>query len=394
MSRFIRNFLSQESAGGILLMIAVALAMLLANSPLAGLYNGFINTPVQVRIGYLDIDKSALLWINDGLMALFFLLIGLEVKRELMEGALSSPAKAALPTFAAVGGMIFPALFYLYFNYGTETQVGWAIPAATDIAFALGILALLGNRVPVSLKVFLLALAIIDDLGVVIIIALFYTSELSMMSLVIAAIALVALFILNRRNVSSLAPYMLIGLVLWTAVLKSGVHATLAGVALALLIPLQVGEKRPSEKLEHALHPWSTFAILPLFAFANAGVNLGNMSLDALLAPVPMGIAAGLVLGKPVGIMLFSWLSVKLGWAQLPEGLGWKHIAPVSLMCGIGFTMAMFIASLAFQHGGMLYGDMARMGILIGSGIAAIVGYFWLSAVLKEPVEESEQKCA
>ncbi|GLP97200.1 Na+/H+ antiporter NhaA [Paraferrimonas sedimenticola] len=390
MSQLIRNFMNQESAGGILLMIAVALALVLANSPLAGLYNGFIETEIQVRIGHLDIDKPALLWINDGLMALFFLLIGLEVKRELLEGALSSPAKAALPTFAAIGGMLAPAAVYLMFNYGTDTQVGWAIPAATDIAFALGVLALLGNRVPVALKVFLLALAIIDDLGVIVIIALFYTSELSMVSLMIAAVALSGLFYLNRRRVASLTPYLLLGLVLWTAVLKSGVHATLAGVALAFLIPLRVGKASPAETLEHKLHPWSTFLILPVFAFANAGVNLGNLSLDALMSPVPVGIILGLVIGKPLGIMLTSWIAVRMGWAQLPQGITWNHIAPVGLMCGIGFTMAMFIASLAFEHGGMQYGDTARMGILIGSAIAAIVGYFWLAAVTKQPVQQAE----
>ncbi|MGL4476486.1 MAG: Na+/H+ antiporter NhaA [Shewanella sp.] len=384
MEKALRNFLGQPSAGGILLLVAVALAMLMANSPLAFIYDGFLNTPMQVRFGALDIDKPLLLWINDGLMALFFLLIGLEVKREVLEGALSSVAKASLPTFAAIGGMLVPAAFYLLFNYGNEiTQNGWAIPAATDIAFALGVMALLGNRVPVALKVFLLALAIIDDLGVIVIIALFYSSDLSVISLIIAGLAITGLFTLNRSGVTSLAPYGIIGLILWVAVLKSGVHATLAGVIIAISIPMRAKDgSSPSEHLEHSLHPWSTFFILPVFAFANAGVAMGNMSLDMLLSPVPLGIAAGLALGKPIGVMLFSFIAVKLGLAELPSGITWRHIFPVAIMCGIGFTMSMFISSLAFEQTLGNYGDLARLGILMGSCIAAIVGYFMLSKVL------------
>ena len=391
MERAIRNFLSQESAGGILLLIAVALAMLMANSPLSWLYAGFLDTPMQVRLGALNIDKPLLLWINDGLMALFFLLIGLEVKRELLEGALSSVSKASLPTFAAIGGMLVPAAFYLMFNYDDPvTRMGWAIPAATDIAFALGIMALLGSRVPVALKVFLLALAIIDDLGVIVIIALFYSNDLSMLSLVVAAIAVTGLFILNRRGVTSLAPYGVVGLILWVAVLKSGVHATLAGVIIAFAIPLRAKDgSSPSENLEHSLHPWSTFMILPVFAFANAGVPLVNMNLDTLFSPVPMGITLGLLLGKPIGVMLLSFVAVKLGLAELPQGITWRHISPVAVMCGIGFTMSMFIASLAFSHGGEGYGDLARLGILLGSMLAAVIGYFWLSKVLPEQGEKA-----
>ncbi|QYK06149.1 Na+/H+ antiporter NhaA [Shewanella zhangzhouensis] len=389
MEKAIRNFLSQESAGGILLLVAVALAMLLANSPLSGLYQGFLNTEMQVRFGALDINKPLLLWINDGLMALFFLLIGLEVKRELLEGALSSPSKASLPTFAAIGGMLVPAAIYLFFNFDDPvTKVGWAIPAATDIAFALGIMALLGNRVPVALKVFLLALAIIDDLGVIVIIALFYSTDLSMLSLVIAAIAVTGLVALNRKGVTSLAPYGVLGIILWIAVLKSGVHATLAGVVIAFCIPLRAKDgSSPSEHLEHSLHPWSNFLILPVFAFANAGVPLGNVGFDSILSPVPVGIALGLLLGKPIGVLLFSYLAVKLRWAELPKGIGWQQIAPVAVMCGIGFTMSMFIASLAFEHGGELYGDLARIGILLGSLFAAVIGYFWLSKVLPKAGE-------
>ncbi|MPY23295.1 Na+/H+ antiporter NhaA [Shewanella psychropiezotolerans] len=384
MEKAIKNFLSQESAGGILLMVAVLLAMLMANSPLSGIYQGFLDTEMQIRVGSLDIDKTLIHWINDGLMAIFFMLIGLEVKRELLEGALSSRAQASLPTFAAIGGMAFPAGVYLLFNYGDPiTQAGWAIPAATDIAFALGIMALLGSRVPVALKVFLLALAIIDDLGVVVIIALFYSTDLSMVSLVVAAIAILGLIGLNQRGVTALGPYGVLGMILWIAVLKSGVHATLAGVIIAFCIPLRAKDgSSPSESLEHSLHPWSTFIILPIFAFANAGVNLGGMSLDALFSPVPVGIALGLLLGKPLGVLFFSYIAVKLKWAVLPEGMGWRHIAPVAVMCGIGFTMSMFISSLAFVGEGAAYGDFARLGILVGSLLSAVIGYFWLDKVL------------
>ncbi|GGB74592.1 Na+/H+ antiporter NhaA [Shewanella inventionis] len=392
MERAIRNFLSQESAGGILLVVAVALAMILANSPLAGLYQGFLSTGVQMRIGELDINKPLLLWINDGLMALFFLLIGLEVKRELLEGALSSVAKASLPSFAAIGGMVFPALFYLAFNYSNpETQVGWAIPAATDIAFALGIMALLGNRVPVALKVFLLALAIIDDLGVIVIIALFYSTDLSMMSLIIAAVSIVLMVALNRKGITAITPYALVGFMLWVAVLKSGVHATLAGVIIAFCIPLRAKDgTSPSGHLEHKLHPWSTFLILPVFAFANAGLSLTNMSIESFAEPITLGVVMGLMLGKPIGVLLFSYLAVKCKLAELPPGIGWRHIIPVAVMCGIGFTMSVFIASLAFEHSPAEYGDYARLGILTGSLIAALIGYFWLAKVLPKTGENHE----
>ncbi|WP_394146751.1 Na+/H+ antiporter NhaA [Shewanella atlantica] len=394
MERAIKNFLSQESAGGILLMVAVALAMIMANSPLSGMYQGFLATEMQIRVGSLDIDKTLIHWINDGLMALFFMLIGLEVKRELLEGALSSPAQASLPTFAAIGGMVFPAAVYLLFNNSDAiTQAGWAIPAATDIAFALGIMALLGSRVPVALKVFLLALAIIDDLGVVVIIALFYSTDLSMLSLTVAAIAIVGLIALNRKGVTELAPYGVVGLILWIAVLKSGVHATLAGVIIAFCIPLRAKDgSSPSESLEHSLHPWSTFIILPIFAFANAGVDLSPMSFGDLLSPVPVGIALGLLIGKPLGVLLLSYIAVKLKLAQLPEGMGWKHIAPVALMCGIGFTMSMFISSLAFVGDAEAYGNLARLGILVGSFASAVIGYFWLSKVLPEADAADESK--
>ena len=384
MSETMKKFLKMESASGIILIISAILAMVLANSGLASLYHAFLDTPVQMRIASLDIDKPLLLWINDGLMALFFLFIGLEVKREMMEGALSSREQATFPAIAAVGGMLAAALLYAFFNYDNEvTRAGWAIPAATDIAFALGVMALLGKRVPTSLKVFLLALAIMDDLGVIIIIALFYTQQLSLSAIGVAAAATVVLFLFNRMKVERLSFYMLIGLIAWVAVLKSGVHATLAGVVVAFMIPLK-GERTesPLKYLEHQLNPWCAYLILPLFAFSNAGVSLDGMGLDALTNPVSLGIIVGLFVGKPLGIFTISWLVVKLGLAKLPAGTDFKQIFAVSVLCGIGFTMSMFIASLAFEQADPMYGDLARLGTLIGSFIAALVGYFWLSKVL------------
>ncbi|SDJ44588.1 sodium/proton antiporter, NhaA family [Ferrimonas sediminum] len=386
MKTAIKNFLNQQSSGGIILMLMVALAMIMANSPLDVVYDAFLNTPVQIRVGALDLDKPMLLWINDLLMAFFFLLIGLEVKRELLQGTLSSVSQAALPTIAAIGGMVIPALVFLAFNASDATAAnGWAIPAATDIAFALGVLALLGSRVPVALKVFLLALAIIDDLLAIMIIALFYSGSLSTINLVIAALAVVGLFILNRSGVRSLVPYMLVGTILWIAVLKSGVHATLAGVVLAFTIPLSKDEDGdcPSEFLEHKLHPWSTFMILPIFAFANAGVSFDGLSMSDLVAPLPLGIALGLVLGKPLGILGFSFIAVKLKLAKVPDGISWTQLFGVSLLCGIGFTMAMFVASLAFEAGVMNYGDLSRLGILLGSALSAIGGYMVLKSTIK-----------
>lgn len=386
MKTVIKNFLNQQSSGGIILMVMVALAMAMANSSLDVFYDAFLNTPVQIRVGELDLHKPMLLWINDLLMAFFFLLIGLEVKRELLLGTLSSRSQAALPTIAAIGGMMVPALIFLAFNASNGTAAnGWAIPAATDIAFALGVLALLGSRVPVALKVFLLALAIIDDLLAIIIIALFYSGSLSITSMLVASVAIVALLILNRSGVRSLMPYMLVGLVLWVAVLKSGVHATLAGVVLAFTIPLtkDEGGHCPSEHLEHALHPWSTFMILPIFAFANAGVSFEGLSLSDVFSPLPLGIALGLLLGKPLGIMGFSYIAVKLKLAKMPQGIGWTQLFGVSLLCGIGFTMAMFVASLAFEAGVMNYGDLSRLGILLGSALSAIGGYLVLKSTIK-----------
>ena len=391
MSDVFKRFLKLESASGIILILAALLAIGLANSALAEHYQSFLNTQVQVRIAALDINKPLLLWINDGFMALFFLLVGLEVKREMLEGALSSRVQATFPAIAAVGGMLAPALIYAFFNYEDEvTRAGWAIPAATDIAFALGVMALLGKRVPTSLKVFLLALAIMDDLGVIIIIALFYTQQLSLTALAVGIVATLTLLWMNRRGEDRIGLYMLVGLVLWVAVLKSGVHATLAGVIVGFMIPIS-GQRyaSPLKHLEHALHPWSAYLILPLFAFANAGVSLDGIQLSDLLSPVPMGIILGLFIGKPLGIFTISWLSVKLGIAQLPSGVNFKQIFAVSILCGIGVTMSMFIASLAFEHGGLDYGSYSRLGILVGSTLAAVIGFIALRISL--PNREANQ---
>ncbi|MNO54957.1 Na(+)/H(+) antiporter NhaA [compost metagenome] len=391
MSDVFKRFLKLESASGIILILAALLAIGLANSALAEHYQSFLNTQVQVRIAALDINKPLLLWINDGFMAIFFLLVGLEVKREMLEGALSSRVQATFPAIAAVGGMLAPALIYAFFNYEDEiTRAGWAIPAATDIAFALGVMALLGKRVPTSLKVFLLALAIMDDLGVIIIIALFYTQQLSLTALAVGIVATLTLLWMNRRGEDRIGLYMLVGLVLWVAVLKSGVHATLAGVIVGFMIPIS-GKRyaSPLKHLEHALHPWSAYLILPLFAFANAGVSLDGIQLSDLLSPVPMGIILGLFIGKPLGIFTISWLSVKLGIAQLPRGVNFRQIFAVSILCGIGFTMSMFIASLAFEHGGLDYGSYSRLGILVGSTLAAVIGFIALRISL--PNREANQ---
>ncbi|UJF19682.1 Na+/H+ antiporter NhaA [Vibrio sp. SS-MA-C1-2] len=390
----IRQFLKLESAGGILLIIASILAMVFANTAFQGLYHGFLNTPVTVGVGALVIDKPLILWINDGLMAVFFLVIGLEVKRELLEGSLATKEQAIFPAVAAVGGMVIPALVFLMFNFGDDiARDGWAIPAATDIAFALGIMALLGSRVPISLKIFLLALAIIDDLGAIVIIALFYSSDLSVMALVIAFAATALLFWMNIKDVTKISWYVVVGIILWVSVLKSGVHATLAGVVIGFAIPLKGDSKKdkeysPLKTMEHALHPYVAYFILPIFAFANAGVSLQGVSMGGLTSMLPLGIIFGLLFGKPIGITLASWLAVKSGMAKLPEGVTFIHIVAVSVLCGIGFTMSMFISSLAFEQASADFGTYSRLGILIGSLLAAVIGYFLLHKTLpKEPAK-------
>ncbi len=377
MRNTITRFFQLEAAGGLLLIAAAALALIINNSPLSWLYNAFLETPVEARIGALHIAKPLLLWINDGLMALFFLVIGLEVKREVLEGHLSKPSQIVLPGAAAIGGMVVPALIYIALNTGNaEALNGWAIPMATDIAFALGVLALLGKRVPVSLKLFLMTLAIIDDLGAIIVIALVYSGELSQLSLILAAVSIIALIAMNRSGVSRLAPYLLVGLVLWVCVLKSGVHATLAGVVLAFCIPLRTSSKAsPLLTLEHGLHPWVAYGILPLFAFANAGVSLAGVTMDSFTHSVPLGIAAGLLLGKTLGVFGLTWLAVKTRMASLPKEANWGHVLGVSILCGIGFTMSLFVGSLAFEPGVSAYAGEDRMGILTGSILSAIIGY-------------------
>jgi len=382
----IENFLKLESASGLLLMGATALALIAANSPLVGLYNSFLDSPVQVRVGAIEIAKPALLWINDGLMAVFFFLIGLELKREFLEGELSSLRQVALPAAGALGGMIVPVGVFIALNHGDPLLMrGWAIPAATDIAFALGVMALLGSRVPPPLKVFLTSLAIFDDVGAILIIALFYTEELTVAALLFAGVMIVALFLLNLSGVTKRTPYVIIGLALWIAVLKSGIHATIAGVALAFFIPLRAGGGNgtsPLRELEHDLHSTVSYAILPLFAFANAGISLVGVSWASLLYPLPLGIAAGLFLGKQAGVFLFGFLAVKLGLARPLESVGWKAFYGVAVLAGIGFTMSLFISSLAFEPGTLGESVDERIGILIGSFLSAVTGYVILRSSL------------
>ena len=374
----IQRFFQLEAASGLLLIAAAVLALLISNSPFAHFYSSLLDVPVAVQVGALNIAKPLLLWINDGLMAIFFLLVGLELKREVVYGQLATPSQIVLPGAAAIGGMLVPALVYAWFNQGdSEAMRGWAIPMATDIAFALGVLGLLGKRVPLSLKLFLMTLAIIDDLGAIIVIALFYSSELSSLSLMLAGAALIGLFALNRLGVRQLGPYLLLGLFLWVCVLKSGVHATLAGVALAFFIPVKGddSEHSPLATLEHALHGWVAFGILPLFAFANAGVSLQGMNLQSFLQPVPLGIAAGLLLGKTVGVLGLTAIAVFTRMARLPEGANWGQLLGVAVLCGIGFTMSLFVGSLAFTPDVSPYAGQDRMGILTGSLLAAVLGY-------------------
>lgn len=378
-----KTFLRHDSAGGVLLVFMTMVAMVLANSPYVGFYENFLATPVQARIGNLDIAKPLLLWINDGLMAVFFFMIGLEIKREVLTGSLSSPSQVVLPGIPAIAGIAAPALVYICFNGQDAVAIeGWAIPSATDIAFALGVFTLFGSRLPLSLKLFLLSVAIFDDIGAIMIIALFYSSDLSTLSLIVASSALLLLFAFNRLSVRSQAAYIMVGMVVWVAVLKSGVHATLAGFAIAWFIPLKLKNKNGQAMLphlEHSLHPWVSFAILPLFAFANAGISLTGVSLEALLNPVSLGIAAGLFIGKQVGIFGACWLAIKLGLARLPESATWMQFYAVTIVCGIGFTMSLFIGSLAFEAQGAEYMIDVKLGVLIGSLLSAVAGSILIS---------------
>ena len=368
----LRAFLDNEASGGIVLMGAAALALVVANSPASGAYFAGLHSYV--------LGLSVLHWVNDALMAVFFLMVGLEIKREMLDGQLSTWPRRALPGIAALGGMVVPAAIYLAFNGGPDGHPrGWAIPSATDIAFALGVLSLLGPRVPISLKVFLTALAILDDLGAVLIIAAFYTGDLNLYALGGAAFVLVLLSGLNRAGFSDLKPYLLLGVVLWFLVFMSGIHATLAGVALALTIPLRVSPGKPEDaasplhQLEHALQPWVAFLIVPVFGFANAGVSFAGMSFASLLNPVPLGVTLGLFVGKQVGIFAFSWLTIRMAWADLPANATWAQFYGVALLCGIGFTMSLFIGLLAFPTSPELQ-DATKLGVLLGSGLSALTG--------------------
>jgi NhaA family Na+:H+ antiporter len=369
-------------------MGASVVALIVANSPLAPFYQSVLDLPVEIRIGAFEIAKPALLWVNDGLMAVFFLLVGMELKREVVEGHLSDLRSAILPAFAAGGGKVGPAANYVALNRSDPSALGgWAIPAATDIAFALGVLSLLGDRVPRALKAFLLSVAIFDDLGAIVIIALFYTAELSAAALGVATALVGVLFLLNRAGVMRPAAYFLVACPLWIAVLKSGVHATLAGVVVALFIPIRIPEgatESPLHSVEHLLHPWVAFGVLPVFALFNAGVPVLGLSAADLFTPVPMGIAGGLVFGKLIGVTGFSWMAVRLAGAALPHGARWSGVVGVALLCGIGFTMSLFIASLAFDHGGGAYFGLERLGILTGSLVSGVAGYLLLRTVLPE----------
>jgi NhaA family Na+:H+ antiporter len=379
----IREFIRLEASSGVILLIAAVLALVFDNTPhLHTIYQDLFGMPVTLQVGALILSKPLLLWINEGFMAVFFLLVGLEIKREIIEGELSTLKKCALPGFAALGGIIVPALVYVAFNHQDPVALkGWAIPTATDIAFSLGLLALVGSRAPVSLKIFLTALAIFDDIGAVVIIAVFYTRDISMWMLSGAGLFTVALVILNRLKVMKSAPYIVVGLALWFCVLKSGVHATLAGIIVALAIPLHNNkdpEHSPLRRLEHSIHPWVAFGVLPIFAFANAGVSFAGISWSLLLSPMTLGIACGLFIGKQIGIWGASWLGVKLKLAHLPHGANFWSIYGVSLMAGVGFTMSLFIGSLAFGNMATSHADMVRVGVLIGSFFSGVIGYLAL----------------
>ena len=389
---WIQEFLRLESASGLILIAMLVLAMLLANSPLSRWYDALLETPMSVQVGALAIAKPLLLWINDGLMAIFFLLIGLEVKREIVEGQLASRSQLVLPGLAALGGLVLPALIYVWINRGNAVALdGWAIPAATDIAFALGILSLLGQRVPVSLKLFLTALAILDDLAAILIIAIFYSGDLSLTSLLLAVVMLVILFGLNRLGVKRIAAYVIVGVIL--SLLEKTYFREVYVVEDGIIEWLTVNSGKemtsPLIHLEHTLHPWVAFGIMPIFAFANAGVSLAGISPGTLFAPVPLGIALGLFVGKQVGVFGLSWLGIRLGLAQLPDGANWWQLYGTAVLCGIGFTMSLFIGSLAFEHSGLDYAVSARLGILVGSFLSAVAGYLILRAARPHNAQKS-----
>ena len=392
----IREFLELEAAGGILLIAAAGAALLFANIPgLAGWYQYVLAVPIEIRVGGLELNKNVLLMINDGLMAVFFLLVGLEIKREALDGELAGLSRLALPAFAALGGVAVPGAIYAWMTWGDPVAVkGWAIPAATDIAFALGVLSLLGNRVPLSLKVFLMTVAVVDDLAAIVIITLLYTSQLSLGALLAGIGWLLVLVMLNRLRVKHIGAYILVGVIMWVCVLKSGVHATLAGVALGLAIPLKVKNDHGESllrHLEHILHPWVAFMILPLFAFANAGISFKGVSSDVLFGPITLGIAAGLCLGKPLGVLGCSALIIWTGVAKLPNGVTWSMMLAAGLLAGIGFTMSLFIGMLAFEGQGSEYAVATRVGVFGASIISAIAGFLVLRMVLPRNAAADDQ---
>lgn len=372
----------KDSIGGILLLVAMVFALVAANSPMSAVYDALLNLPFSIQLGNAGLSKPLLLWINDGLMAIFFFMVGLELKREFLEGSLSQRSQLVLPLVAAIGGMLVPGAIYAWWNWNDSSAIqGWAIPTATDIAFALSILGMLGSRIPPSLKIFLTALAIFDDLGAILIIAIFYSGNLSMMALLIALVSFLILFSINHFKVYSVVPYILVGIVLWTSLLKSGVHATIAGVLVAMTIPMKAtGTNKPSplKWLEHQIHPWVTLLILPVFAFANSGIPLLHIQMSDLFHSVPLGIASGLFIGKQLGVFLFSALVIRLGFAKMPKGSNWLGLYGVAVLCGIGFTMSLFIGSLAFEASGNNRLFDERIGILAGSLFSGLLGYFIL----------------
>ncbi|MCB1584257.1 MAG: Na+/H+ antiporter NhaA [Marinicella sp.] len=379
---FIKNFFKMESSAGILLFLSAVLALIIANTPFSKYYDLLLNTPVAIQVGALSIAKPLLLWINDGLMAVFFFLVGLELKRELIEGELSDKKNIILPGIGALGGMLVPALVFFWFNKeDPQALQGWAIPAATDIAFALGVLKLLGPRVPTSLKIFLTSLAIFDDIGAILVIAFFYTSQISSSALIVVACCIPLLWFINKKGIEATSTYIVIGIIMWVAMLKSGVHATLTGVILAMFIPIKSKinpDYSPLKDLEHNLHSAVAYIILPIFAFANSGINLSGVGLEQMMHPVPLGIALGLIIGKQLGIFSLCWLAIKLKWASLPENSNWVALYGISALCGIGFTMSLFIGSLAYEETQFDIFFDERLGIIVGSLVSALIGFFIL----------------
>lgn len=375
-----KQFIQTDASSGIILVLAALLALIMANSFFSESYSAFLAFPVSITLGAFEISKPLVLWINDGLMALFFFVVGLEIKRELFYGQLSQPDQIVLPFLAAIAGIMFPALIYVAFNYQDAIAMnGWAIPSATDIAFALGIFILFGKHLPPSLKLFLLSVAIIDDIGAVIIIAVFFSDQVATNSLVIASIGLAILFVFNRMQLTNKAPFILVSVVIWAAVLKSGVHATLAGFAVAWFIPIARDKtKSMSYQIEHGLHPWIAFFILPVFAFANAGVGLMDATIDELFTPVSIGIIAGLFVGKQLGIFITCFVAIKLKLCKLPKDATWTQLYGVCLLCGVGFTMSLFIGSLAFEQQGLAYQTQVKVGVLVGSLMSATLGAYLL----------------